>query len=157
MSLSPATRARTNMTSVAPSWSGSLRVGMSVSVAVPSVPVLTSAGVDERPKGRPSTNTSALRTENPRESEMWILAVNAARERSGLGENDTLSMISWAAGALTSAASIDLPPVGSVTTLGGLSGTTTAVGTEVSVALPGVFLAVTDKRSVLSLSAATSR
>ena len=52
MSLSPATRARTNITSVAPLWSGSLCVGLSVSVAVPSEPVLTSAGVDERPNGQ---------------------------------------------------------------------------------------------------------
>ena len=63
ISLSPATRARTNITSVAPFWSGSFVVGMSVNVAVPSEPVLTSAGVDERPKGSPSTNTRALRTE----------------------------------------------------------------------------------------------
>src|SRR4051812_28808420 len=126
---------------------------MSVSVAVPSVPVLTSAGVDERPKGRPSTNTSALRTEKPRESEMWILAVNAARERSGLGENDTLSMINCAAGALTSAASIDLPPVGSVTTLGGLSGTTPAVGTGGSGAPPGGFFGLTDQGPGLPFAA----
>ena len=45
---------------------------------------------------------------------MWTLAVNAARERSGFGENDTLSMISWAGGRMTSLTSIDLPPEGSV-------------------------------------------
>ena len=111
----PRVRARTSRASRR-LWSGSLCVGMSVSVAVPSEPVLTSAGVEERPNGRPWTNTSALRTEKPRVSEMWILAVNAARERSGFGENATLSMMSCA-GDLTSVASMDLPPEGSVTTL----------------------------------------
>ena len=65
-------------------------------------------------------------------------------------------MISWAAGACTSTASMDLPPEGSVTTLGGFSATTTAVGAEVCVSLPGVFFAVTERRRVLPLSAATS-
>ena len=55
MSLSPALRARMNMTSVAPRWSGSLLVGWSVSVAMPSEPVLTSPGWFARPKGRGST------------------------------------------------------------------------------------------------------
>ena len=50
---------------------------------------------------------------------MCTLAVNAARERSGLGENDTLSMISWS-GSETSVTSIDLAPEGSTTRLAGV-------------------------------------
>ena len=88
-------------------------------------------------------------------SETWTLAVNAAREVSGFGENDALSITS-SCGRLTSATSIDFAPEGSVTRLAGVRRSIAAVGIDVCDVVPGVFLAVTVTRIVLSMSAATS-
>src|SRR5205085_109328 len=132
-------------------------------VTFPLASVGCSAGIVNWLKGTAVTYTSAPLTDWPQLSETWKRAtIERVKRPSGFGVTLVRSTVSRA-GAVTFPTETGPGPGGQpVAGLGGGGGgpagfLITAVGTEVAVAEPAVFLAVTRTRTVLPTSAEVSR